>query len=398
MEEGRAGNDVGLMAILDLPPFDLALPARIVFGRGKAAQAPDMIAGFGGCFLLVHGANPERAEWLVTALRDRGAEVSTQACSGEPDLPLLETALKITRDFNPDVVITLGGGSVIDLGKALAGLARTSGPVTDYLEVVGKGLPLDAEPLPFIALPTTAGTGSEVTRNAVIGIPEHHRKVSLRDPRMLADLVIVDPALTDDCPRTVTLASGLDAITQLIEPYICSRANALTDSLCLNALPPALEAIRILMKHEDAGARDTMAWASLCGGLALANAGLGAVHGLAGVIGGMTGAPHGEICASLLPATLTANHSAMKRSGIDTARIDHVFGMLETALPAEADDGAEALRDWSRGNGIRSMTELGLARLQFEEVARAAISSSSMRANPIALPVEGLCAILEASS
>jgi alcohol dehydrogenase class IV len=398
MEKGRAGNDVGLMNIHGLPPFDLALPARIVFGRGKAAQAPELLAGFGSRILLVHGANPQRSEWLTETLQALGMAVATQACSGEPDLPLLELALERTRDFNPDAVVALGGGSVIDLGKALAGLARASRPVTDYLEVVGKGLPLDAEPLPFVALPTTAGTGSEVTRNAVIGIPEHRRKVSLRDPRMLADLVVVDPALTDNCPRHVTLASGLDAITQLIEPYVCSRANAFTDSLCLNALPPALEAIRILMERDEDDARDAMAWASLCGGLALANAGLGAVHGLAGVIGGMTGAPHGEICASLLPATLTSNRTAMKRSGIDTARVDNVFGMLATAFSETAQDGAEALRNWSRGNGIRSITELGLAQSQFGDVARAAVSSSSMRANPVELPVQGLCAILEASS
>ena len=196
-------------------------------------------------------------------------------CVANPICRLIEAALTEARAQAARAVIALGGGAVIDAGKALAALVPATRPVLDHLEVVGQGLPLDASPLPFAALPTTAGTGSEVTRNAVIAVPDARRKVSLRDARMVTRIAVVDPGLTDGCPRGVTLASGLDAITQVIEPYISTRANPLTDALTLPRVALALRALDRLMQAEDAAARDEMALTSLCGGLALANAGLG---------------------------------------------------------------------------------------------------------------------------
>ncbi|MCX8509500.1 MAG: iron-containing alcohol dehydrogenase, partial [Rhodobacteraceae bacterium] len=262
-------------------PFAIHAPPRILFGRGQARQAGPAIAAYGRRVLLIHGANPARADGLAGALAQEGCALTRIACAHEPDLPLLEKTLEVARDRACDLVVSLGGGAAIDLGKAIAALAPQSTPPLDHLEAVGPALPLLAAPLPFVALPTTAGTGAEVTWNAVIDCPAHRRKVSLRDARMVARLAIIDPALTDHCPRAVTLASGLDAITQVIEPYLTPRATPYTDALCEKAIPSGLAALRRLMQAEDREARDQMAWVSLSGGLALANAGLGAVHGLA---------------------------------------------------------------------------------------------------------------------
>lgn len=378
--------------------FEIALPARVVFGRGKAREMSGDIASFGTKILLVHGSNPDRVSWLSESLKQT-CKLTSFACPKEPDLELVEAAVRLCRDKAIDAVVAVGGGSVIDLGKAAAGLAGARGDVLDYLEVVGLGKPLDRDPLPFVAIPTTAGTGAEATKNAVIDVPDKKRKVSLRDARMLADLVIVDPALTDNCPRAVTLASGLDAITQLIEPYLSVKATPFTDGLVDRALPAALTALRRLMEDENRDARDAMAWASLSGGIALANSGLGAVHGLAGVIGGATGAAHGEICAALLAATLEVNHRAAEQADIATGRISDIEQMLAVNFGSECgEDGFSALGRWVRKNGVRGVTDLGLRKSDFEEISRASLSSSSMRGNMIELAPSDLVEILDRSA
>ncbi len=215
-----------------MTPFSILAPGRVLFGRGEAAKAPGLIGAFGARVLVVHGASAERAAWL----RVPGAEMRAIACGAEPTLAALEAALDVARGVAPQVVVGLGGGAALDLAKALAALIPAPGGPMDHLEVVGRGLPLAAAPLPFVALPTTAGTGAEATKNAVIGLPDHRRKVSLRDDRMLARLAIVDPALTDGCPRGVTLACGLDAITQVIEPFVSSKATPFTDALARPAI------------------------------------------------------------------------------------------------------------------------------------------------------------------
>lgn len=383
------------------PDFEIAIPGRIIFGRGKALQAKQQILSLGKRVVFVHGADVQRAQWLLDSLTENRAntnvEVLTLSCPGEPDLKLIEKAREKAKAFDPDLVVALGGGAALDLGKALAALVPASNCVSEYLEVVGSKLPLECDPLPFVAIPTTAGTGSEVTKNAVIGIPEHNRKVSLRDNRMLADIVIVDPGLMDLCPRNVTLASGLDAITQLVEPYLSVKANPFTDSLCLNALPVALPAIRTLAERDDESAHDAMSWASMCSGMALANAGLGVVHGLAGVIGGMIGAPHGEICACLLPASLSTNRKALRNSGKEIFRIEKIENLIAQAFDVANEDAFATLKGWSRQEGIRSIVELGLQPDQFEQAAMAAKDSSSMKGNPASLTIPEITAILNAS-
>lgn len=373
--------------------FSIQQPGRILFGRGTAAQAAGLIAGFSPRVLLVQGANAARADWLASDLAAKGAQVARLSCAGEPTLPDLMAALDIGRAFAPGVVAGLGGGAVIDLAKALAALIPAKGDPLDHLEVVGKALPLTVDPLPFVALPTTAGTGAEVTKNSVIGLPDHGRKVSLRDDRMIARVAIVDPALTDDCPRAVTLASGLDALTQVIEPYTSCKATPYTDAITQPAIAPGLAALMRLMEGEDARARDALAWTSLTGGLALANAGLGAVHGFAGVIGGTTGAPHGAICGALLGPVLAMNRA--RTEGAARARVDDVCAILGTALGVAPQDAPAALTTWARAAGLPRLRDMGLDPATHADVAQASLSASSMKGNPVALSVADLTAILD---
>ncbi len=377
--------------------FQLLLPPRILFGRGEAAKAAPLARGFGPRILVVHGRDAARAAWLLRDLAAAGAGVEAIACAREPDLALLETSLAVARDFRPDGVVGLGGGAVLDLAKALAALVPAPLGVMDHLEVVGRGKPLVADPLPLIALPTTSGTGSEATKNAVIDVPTHRRKVSLRDDRMIARVAIVDPSLTDGTPKGITLASGLDALTQVVEPYVSRRANLATDALVRAAMPAGIAALVTLMEREDAAARDAMAWMSLVGGIALANAGLGAVHGFAGVIGGMTGAAHGAICGTLLPFVMEANRAALPRTHPASARLAEVDALLARALHVESGGGA-ALHQWSRRAGLSGLAGLGLRAEDHPEVAEAAEGASSMSANPVALPRAALLGILAAAA
>ncbi len=373
-------------------PFGITSPGRILFGRGEAAKAPVLIRAFGARGIVVHGANPARAAWLVDAL---GPGALLVACHGEPTLQDLETALTATRAHRPEWVVSLGGGAALDLGKALAGLIPAPDGPMEHLEVVGKGLPLKSDPLPFIAIPTTAGTGAEVTKNAVIGLPDLGRKVSLRDDRMVARLAIVDPALTDGCPKAVTLASGLDAVTQVIEPFVSVKATPYTDALTRPAIGAGMLALMRLMRAEDPIARDQMAWVSLCGGLALSNAGLGAVHGLAGVIGGMTGGRHGAICGALLGPVLQANRAAAEGKAL--IRLDEVCAILAEAMGSSAAEAPLALQAWAWAEGLPGLAALGVTEDQHGAIAIASLASSSMKGNPVVLSESSLRDILERS-
>ena len=249
-----------------------------------------------------------------------------------------------------------------------------------------------------MAIPTTAGTGAEVTKNAVIAVPDAGRKVSLRDQRMLPDLAIVDPALTDNAPREVTLASGLDALTQVVEPYLTPRANPLTDALCQAAIPMALRALQRLAAGEDPSARDDMCFVSLCGGMALANAGLGAVHGLAGVIGGRLGAPHGLICGRLLGPVLVENHQALLDEGAPVHRFAELGGWMsaawEVSQAAPFGDLSVLLDRWEVPRLSQWMTQ----QTDLAAIAEEAAAASSMKANPCVLSQAALVRIMRAAA
>lgn len=372
--------------------FTFATASGVRFGRGRSAEATEAALGYGHRVALVHGAHPGRARWLAQALKARGATVQTVACPGEPTLDLLTLQLATLRAARPDVVIALGGGAAMDLGKALAALAPGKSAPLDHLEVIGAGRPLEADPLPFIAIPTTAGTGAEVTRNAVIGVPDKGVKVSLRDARMYPDLAIVDSTLMEGAPNPVALAAGLDAVTQVIEPFVCTRANPMTDALCRAAIPQGLRALKAVVEGGGPVDWDAMAWTSLAGGMALANAGLGAVHGLAGVIGGMTGAAHGAICGTLLPDVLAANRAAVAPGRETARRLDWVAGEI-----AQVFGPGEAFRDWTRAQGLPGLAALGVSADLRPEIAGKARRASSMAANPVTLDEAALIEIMAAA-
>jgi alcohol dehydrogenase class IV len=374
--------------------FAFATADMIRFGRGEAVQAVPALVALGKTVLLVTGATPARVGWLKDALEAEGVAVTVFSVAKEPDVALIESGVAVARIAQAAAVIAIGGGAVVDAGKAIAALTPATRPMLDHLEVVGQGLPLDVAPLPYAALPTTAGTGAEVTKNAVISVPDAQRKVSLRDPRMLPTLAIVDPALTDNCPRGVTLASGLDAVTQVIEPYLSSKANPLTDTICRDAIPKGLVAIQQIVASEDPDARDALAWVSLCGGLALANSGLGVVHGLAGPLGGLSDAAHGAICGALLPHGLRANAEA-GNDPVLQVRIAEVQGWIAQAFGGAAEDAVETLHHWSREAGLPGLDAQGITEATRAKAARDAVSSSSMKANPVALTEEQLLNLME---
>ncbi len=218
--------------------FEFATANRIIFGEGTAATLPELARTFGARPLVVTGATAERAAWLVAAL-----SAESLAVASEPTVDLVRDGARRVREAGCDVVVAVGGGSAIDAGKAIAIIATNGGEPLDFLEVVGKGRALTTAPLPFIAVPTTAGTGSEVTRNAVLASPEHGVKASLRSPMMLPKVALVDPELTYALPPAITASTGLDALTQLIEPYVSARANPITDALCVEGISRAAGAL-----------------------------------------------------------------------------------------------------------------------------------------------------------
>ncbi len=333
--------------------------------------------------------------------KHRGPQLFSVA--SEPTIALIRQGVDAFRGAGCDLVIAIGGGSAIDAGKAIAAAAANPGDLLDYLEVIGKGQPLENAPWPFIAVPSTAGTGSEVTRNAVLGSPEHGVKVSLRSSLMLPRVAIVDPVLTRGLPPAITASTGLDALTQVIEPYVSSRANPFTDSLCLDGIRHASASLlRAYRDGGDADARSGMAYASLLGGLALANAGLGVVHGFAAPIGGMFDAPHGAVCAALLPAGMRANINALRERdprGGALERYGEIARILTKAPNAIPEDGAE----WVRNLTLQSWRFLHWRPMEFATQGCAGIlaakagRANSMKANPITLTTAELTATIETS-
>lgn len=382
--------------------WEFATAGRIVFGRGCARDVPALAAGLGRRPLVVTGATPSRFVWLLDALAAQGQQAASFAVGGEPDLPLAVSGADVARQTDADVVVAIGGGSVLDAGKAIAAFAGNPGDPLDYLEVVGRGLPLPFATLPVVAVPTTAGTGSEVTRNAVLRVPESQVKVSLRAPQLLPRVAVVDPDLTLDLPSTLTAYTGLDALTQNIEPFLSPRATPMTDAVCRDGIPRAARSLRAAFGNgKDAGARTDMALASLCGGLALANAGLGAVHGLAGPIGGMFDAPHGAVCAALLPGVFAANLEALTTRAPEhpaLGRMDDVASWLVGDPRARARDGVAWLDALVRDLAVPPLSAWGVTQADVSAVVSQAARSSSMAGNPVVLTPDELTRLVAAAA
>lgn len=389
------------MHIPTLPRFEFATAARIVYGVGALKEVGPLARSFGVRALVVTGRDLERVRALEVFLRASQVETVRFAVPGEPRTTDIELGVELGQSEDCDLVIGFGGGSAIDAAKAIAAMLGNPGDLFDHLEVVGRGLPLNGPALPCLAIPTTAGTGAEVTRNSVLTSPPHQIKASLRSPCLLPRVALIDPELTLSLPPQLTACTGLDALTQLIEPFVCCRANPLVDALCREGIARAVNSLRrAYAAGSDLNAREDMSLASLLGGLALANAGLGAVHGFAAPIGGLCQAPHGAVCAALLPHVCQANLKALReRAPTSPALVKYAqLAPILTGNPcATPDEAVLWLQQLTRDLSIPSLRTHGLSESDLPALASKAGQASSMKANPIPLPSNELEAILRAA-
>jgi alcohol dehydrogenase class IV len=381
--------------------FEFATVNRIVFGAGTLQEIGALAARFGKRALVVTGSDPRRAGRLFDLLSAAGIETAAFAVAGEPDVATVQAGVAAARHAAAEVIIGMGGGAVIDAGKAISGLLTNTGDLFDYLEVIGKGQALQHAAAPYIAIPTTAGTGAEVTSNAVIYSPEHHVKVSLRHPLMLPRIALVDPDLTHSAPPQVTAASGLDALTQVIEAFVSNKANPLTDAVCREGITRGARALRRAYAHPtDAAAREDMAITSLFSGIALSNAKLGAVHGFAGPMGGMFPIPHGAVCACLLPHVMHINVQALSARQADSdalRRYAEVAQIVTGQAEATPADGVAWLRALCAEVRIQPLSAFGITAADFPAIIEKSAVSSSMQGNPIKLTVDEMSAVLQAA-
>jgi alcohol dehydrogenase class IV len=378
--------------------FEFATASRVIVGPGRGAELPAVLAGLGSRVMVCTGSRPASHAGLLADLQ---LPVTTVTVHGEPTTESARAAAAAAREHGADVVAAIGGGSVIDLAKAVAMLLGNGGDPLDYLEVVGSGRKITKPAVPLVAVPTTAGTGAEVTANAVLASPAHRIKASLRSPLMIPRVALVDPLLTVTCPPAVTAASGLDALTQCLEPFVSVRANALTDCLARGGLRHAATGLRrAYADGMDVEARSDMTLCSLFGGMALANAKLGAVHGLASIVGAAAEVPHGAACAALLAPVVAANVRALRSGqpgGPALARYAEAARLLTGDPGAAIEDGVAWIRETVSQLRIPGLREFGLRPQEFGDVAAKAMKASSTQGNPVALTEDDLGAILAAA-
>lgn len=379
--------------------FQFATSRRIIFGPGKLSESGALARELGQRALVVTGRTPSRAEPLLDRLAAHDIPAVVYTTPPEPTTIIAQEGAAQAQDAGCDLVISFGGGSAIDTAKAIAALMTNDGALLDYLEVIGQGKALDHPAAPHIAIPTTAGTGSEVTRNAVLASPEHRVKVSLRSAGMIPTVALIDPLLTHSVPPEVTAYTGLDALAQVIEPYVSRRANPLTDAICREGIRRAAGALRRAYHEPDnAAARENMALVSLFGGLALANAGLGAAHGFAGPFGGMFDAPHGAVVAALLPYVMAVNVQVLQAREPDSPvlhRYDDVGRLLTGNAAAKASDAVDWIAALCDELALPALGAYGLTAGHFATLIDKAQQSSSMKGNPIALSDDELRRILQ---
>lgn len=377
--------------------FEFATAGKIIFGEGAVGTVPELAAESGKHVFLVTGRSRRYASKLLDPLKNQGLRTTDFSVSGEPTTETIADGLNRVREAGCDVVVGIGGGSVIDTAKMISALMTNEGDVMDYLEVIGRGRPLVCPAAPFIAVPTTAGTGAEVTRNAVVGSPEHRVKVSMRSHHMLPRYAVVDPELTYDLPREVTAASGLDALTQLMEVFVSDNASPVTDAVCREGLRRAGSLRAAWEDVRNAGARSDMCLAALFSGMALANARLGAVHGLSGPLGGMYPAPHGAVCARLLPLVMDANIAALQARDPghrSLRRYEEIARMLTGRPDAGTGDGLIWVQDLCKTLDVPPLATYGIVEEDFADIISKSRQSSSMKGNPIELTDDELRAVL----
>jgi len=379
--------------------FEFMTSNRILFGEGTLEEIQSLASNYGGNTLIVCGSGSVPLAPLMTHLEKARINIEVFRIHHEPDVPTIQSGIEKAKSNRCSFVIGYGGGSTIDAAKAIAAMLTNPGALMDYLEVIGEGGKIPNQPAPMVAIPTTAGTGTEVTRNAVITSPEYHVKVSMRSPMMIPMVAIVDPELTYSMPPSVTASTGMDALTQVIEAYVSIKANPMTDAIAREGIICGARSLKDA--YEDGGnktARSDMALTSLFGGLALANSGLGAVHGFAGPIGGMFNAPHGEVCASLLPYVIKYNVLALEEkidSGETKKKYQEIAGFLTGNPNASIQDGVKWVVDLAEGLNIPGLRQIGISKSDFDVIIEKSRVSSSMQKNPVILTEKSLRAILD---
>jgi alcohol dehydrogenase class IV len=380
--------------------FEFATATQVIFGNGTVSKIPQLLQGMGHNIFLVTGKNPLRANFLTENLEAEGFSVFSFRVEKEPDTEMISTGAKLARETACDAVVGFGGGSVIDSAKAIVALGPNKGELLDYLEVIGKGQKLEEKPLPFIAVPTTAGTGTEVTKNAVIHSAEHHVKVSLRSPLMFPDVAVVDPELTLSIPPEITATTGMDALTHLLETFVSNQSNPFIDTFCREGMRRISASLKKVYENgNDLAAREDMAFAAMLGGMALANVKLGAVHGFAGPMGGMFPVPHGAVCAALLPPVMEINITVLEKQ----KQINSIAKYLEVAQiltgnpDSKIEDGIRWAEEMVKTLKIPTLSTFGLSSSDFPVLVEKAKKASSMKGNPVVLNDGQLTEILAKS-
>jgi alcohol dehydrogenase class IV len=380
--------------------FEFTTATKVIFGNVSVSKVPHLLQGMGRNVLLVTGKNPERAKFLTESLETEGFNVFSFQVEKEPDTGMISNGVKLARETGCEAVVGFGGGSVIDSAKAIAAMVPNKGDLLDYLEVIGKGKKPKEKPLPFIAIPTTAGTGAEVTKNAVIHSPEHNVKVSLRSPLMFPDVAVVDPELTLSLSPEITATTGMDALTHLLETFVSNQANPFIDMLCREGMRRISASLKNAFENgKNLAARENMAFAAMLGGMALANVKLGAVHGFAGPMGGMFPVPHGAVCAALLPAVMEINIKTLQKQNQNQLleKYREVAQILTGTPDAKIEDGINWAGEMVKALKVPSLAAFGLSSSDFPVLVENAKKASSMKGNPVLLSKEQLTAILEKS-
>jgi alcohol dehydrogenase class IV len=381
--------------------FDLAVPTDVRFGAGRVSEVPQALVELGANrVMVITGRTTSRADAIRSTLNEAGISTVVFGIAAEPSIERVRAAVALLAETGCDAVLGFGGGSALDVAKAAAVLAASGSDPMDHLEVIGAGRPIERAGLPCVAVPTTAGTGSEVTRNSVLsgsGV-----KASLRSHLMLPKVALVDPDLLVGVPKPTIAASGMDALSQLIEPLLSLRANPFTDALARDGIRRSARSLSRAYQEgmDDPGVREDLALASLFGGVCLANSGLGAVHGLAAAAGARLSAPHGAVCAAVLAAAMDVNLRALRERAPGHSalrRMDEVAALLTDRSDATPEDAIVWLEELTSALSIPGLASYGLDQDQISAVVAAAQQASSMRGNPIELSDEEVREIVTGS-
>lgn len=399
--------------ILSMNLFDFSITRipRIIFSRGAIQQLPELCLNYGNNVLLVTGARSFESSVAFTGLKSafdkNNITLLKCAIPGEPSPELIDNIVNEFKNNTIDVVLGIGGGSALDAAKAIAGLLKVNHSVMDYLEGVGPELKYTGPVVPFIAVPTTAGTGSEATKNAVLSVQgEKGFKKSFRDDKLVAEYAVIDPELLSTCPPNIIAANGMDALTQLIESYVSTRANVMTDALALSGVRLVRDSLFNLydgsMSSEKVTqqAQDKMAYASLMSGICLAQTGLGSVHGLASPLGAFYSIPHGVVCGTLVAAATDMNIELMLQREQDNSALNK-YSVLGDVITYQRYKNkhkswqalTDTLQSWTDQMQLPLLSQFGLTENGLDKVVKNS-RGSSMKTNPIVMTDEEIRRLL----